>query len=68
MTDIKNKLQIKDGMDGMVMNQPENVGLDFKVEPGDDYVIVFVSSVDEVSETIDTALAGLWGDGLLWYC
>lgn len=68
MTDIKSKLQIKDGMGGTVMHQPENLGLDFKIEPGDDYVIVFVSSVGEVSESIDTALAGLREDGLLWYC
>lgn len=68
MTDLKSKLQIKDGMGGTVMNQPESVGLDFMTEPGDDYVIFFAFSVDEVSETIDTALAGLREDGLLWYC
>ncbi len=55
-------------MGGTVMNQPESLGLDFMTEPGDNNVIVFVSSVDEVSETIDTALAGLREAGQLWYC
>ena len=68
MTDLKTKLQIKDGMGGAVINKPAEIDLGFHPEAGDDYVIVFVASVSEVVDTADKALAVLREDGLLWYC
>ena len=51
MTDLISKLQLKDNMGGSIINQPKDVELGFTAKPGDDYVIVFVSSVGEVVDT-----------------
>lgn len=55
-------------MGGSIFNQPAKLELGFIAEAGNDYVIVFVSSVREVTATLDKALAGLRQDGVLWYC
>lgn len=68
MADLKYKMQIMDGMGGSVINQPGSIALGFKPKAGDDYVIVFVSSVAEVAATVDQALDSVHEDGLLWYC
>ena len=73
MTAITRKLQIKPGMNGRVLNQPDSVDLGIiqqtRARNGSGhYVVVFVSNQAQLAASLDAALDKLSEDGLLWFC
>ncbi|MCZ6559802.1 MAG: hypothetical protein O6931_02785 [Gammaproteobacteria bacterium] len=70
MTDLIQKLQIRDGMQGAVFELPSEVGLGLvnSTLSDADFAIAFVNSCADVRRLAKTAAGALKEDGILWFC
>ncbi len=67
--DIVEKLQIKSGMKGKVLNKPRGVELSLRnTAAGKDFAVVFVKKQEDVRGSVESVTQQLRDDGLLWYC